>query len=106
MNDKTIVECMCAVMARRRVLPMIPLRNFTSLEEVADAFNSAARELDRLQADNARLRAACEGVPEMMQDMIGYLRSDTGWMHRSYDQYAEEIVTKVATLRAILDGAK
>ena len=57
-SDKTIVECMCAVMARRRVLPMIPLRNFTSLEEVADAFNSAARELDRLQADNARLRDA------------------------------------------------
>lgn len=64
------------------------------------------RTIDRLQADNARLRTACEGVPEMMQDMIGYLRSDTGWMHRSYDQYAEEIVTKVATLRAILDGAK
>lgn len=72
-----------------------------------EAFIRAAlSELDRLQADNARLRAACEGVPEMMQDMIGYLRSDTGWMHRSYDQYAEEIVTKVATLRAILDGAK
>lgn len=74
------------------------------IDDGSDKFTDAAlRTIDRLTAAYDALRAACEGVPEMM-----YYFADDIEAHSRLDEYVagyeEQVRAKAAQLRAALAG--
>lgn len=70
------------------------------IERAKEHGETALRELDRLQADNARLRAACEGVPEMLTSYSAELSAEPN--ASMFRTVVEQLIVKAAAIRAAL----